>query len=292
MLTWCRYFLSLNFFSFFQAGLFFIITWQGAAQSESSFSAHLYHNALYEECIYHFQTLPKEYHTDSTLYYTACSWLAINKLDFAATLFQDIRHDSLLFHAGMGQLVLAALPDSLNRAVSIMEEIPISSNNNIQLYHHLLDAGLGLLSHQPKKCIRILEESIFKTDVPELLTLKESLWARYRDYEQLPHKSPFLAGVLSAAVPGAGKLYAGKKMSAYTAFLQQVILAALVWDAWHIDKRFSPQMIISSSLFTVFYVGNIWGSALSVGISYREKFDTFKQTLLLDLRLPIRYIYP
>ena len=262
------------------------------SQDKNIFFSHLYKNALYEECVGYFQLLPPAQYTDSILYYTGCSWLSINRLGKSQELFSQIRSDSILFQAGMGQLALAALPEDAMHAVQVLAVLPhASTSDSLQQFHHLLYAGSALLAKQPA-VFRSVLSSTAPSKISVLATLQESLWVHYEQYMQLPRKKPWIAGTLSAIIPGAGKYYVGKKRSAYAAFLQQLVLAGLVWDTWHIDKRFSPQMLIASSLFTVFYVGNIWGSTLSVGIHYREKFDTFKQSLLLDLRLPVRYFYP
>jgi hypothetical protein len=79
-------------------------------------------------------------------------------------------------------------------------------------------------------------------------------------------KSPFLAGALSAVVPGLGKFYAGKRGAAAAAFAINAVLAASTLEMYYRSDQnlTSPQVIAFGTLFSFFYAGNIAGSVFSV----------------------------
>jgi hypothetical protein len=83
---------------------------------------------------------------------------------------------------------------------------------------------------------------------------------------RLKKKSPFLAGALSALVPGLGKFYAGKRGAGTAAFAINALLAASTLEMYYRSDQnlTSPQVIAFGTLFSFFYAGNIAGSVFSV----------------------------
>ena len=49
--------------------------------------------------------------------------------------------------------------------------------------------------------------------------------------------------------------------------------------------------ILSSALATIFYAGNIWGSAVSVKRIQAEKKYEMDQRILFDMHIPLRNAY-
>ena len=83
-------------------------------------------------------------------------------------------------------------------------------------------------------------------------------------------KSPVVAGVLSTLVPGLGKIYSGNKYQGYTAFAANILLAAQTAESFYKSGLKSSRFILTAGLFTVFYAGNIWGSAATVKKKRKE----------------------
>ncbi len=104
-------------------------------------------------------------------------------------------------------------------------------------------------------------------------------------------RSPVLAGVYSALVPGLGKFYAGKKKQAIAAFLPVISLAALTYEAYRKDGVRSARFIGFGALFSVFYIGNIWGSTLAVKIRRNEFYKEYDNKILFDLHIPLRNFF-
>jgi TolA-binding protein/TM2 domain-containing membrane protein YozV len=77
--------------------------------------------------------------------------------------------------------------------------------------------------------------------------------------KELPRKSPAVAGVLSALVPGSGYMYAGRYGDGVTAFVVNgLFIAGTVVSA---QQEIYPVAGVVGGVGLPFYVGNIYGSA-------------------------------
>lgn len=109
--------------------------------------------------------------------------------------------------------------------------------------------------------------------------------------KKMPRRSPFVAGVLSAIVPGTGKIYAGKTSQGLNMLFQNLFLGAQATEALIKDGVASPRFIIYGALFSFFYIGNIWGSVLSVKMQQREVYETIRHEVLFNLDVPLRLVF-
>lgn len=120
---------------------------------------------------------------------------------------------------------------------------------------------------------------------------KNSTYAFLEQQEQqlrsVKHKSPFVAGALSAIVPGLGKVYAGKPRHGVAAFFPCAILGVQAAEAYYKGGWKDPRFIAYTSLFSVFYLGNIYGSALTVRVQRQETIDNVHYAVQADLRLAL-----
>lgn len=122
-----------------------------------------------------------------------------------------------------------------------------------------------------------LEQKTFLKYSAELLAIKK--------------KSPLLAGIMSAFIPGSGKYYTGYKGQAVSAFITTMTFAAVAAENYSHAGPQSAQFIIFAGVFGLFYVGNIWGSVLSVKIRRNELYRKIDHEILLDLHLPLHRIF-
>ncbi|MEO6916521.1 MAG: hypothetical protein ABI151_13580, partial [Chitinophagaceae bacterium] len=99
------------------------------------------------------------------------------------------------------------------------------------------------------------------------------------------------AGVYSAILPGAGKFYAGKKKQGIAAFLPILSLGVVTYESYRKSGIKSARTLAFGSLFSLFYVGNIWGSVLSVKIKEKEFYREYDNKILFDLHIPLRNLY-
>ena len=110
----------------------------------------------------------------------------------------------------------------------------------------------------------------------------------YEDRFGGKHKSPALAGAMSAVVPGAGKWYAGRKDEAIVSFLTVGVFAGLTAECWVKKGPKDWRTIVFGTLGSLFYIGNIYGSYVSVGIYNDNLRNAQNNTLVFNLHVPIR----
>jgi TM2 domain-containing membrane protein YozV len=105
-----------------------------------------------------------------------------------------------------------------------------------------------------------------------------------------PQKSAFVSGLLSAVVPGLGKMYVGQKKEGITAFLTVVPLGLLVFENVYKTGWNKPQTIVVSGLFSIFYIGNIFGSIYSSKAYYQNQNEKFNNEIFSNLYFPLRRV--
>ncbi len=92
----------------------------------------------------------------------------------------------------------------------------------------------------------------------------------------LTMKNPVTAGILSAFLPGLGKLYAGRNIDGISTLLLVGVLSWQSFSSFSDDGSHSVKGWLFGSLGTVFYLGNIYGSAVTVkvqNIEINNQFD-------------------
>lgn len=91
----------------------------------------------------------------------------------------------------------------------------------------------------------------------------------------IPRKNPFLGGALSAIIPGAGKLYAGRTSDGLLSFLTIAVTGWQAYEGFHQDGSRSVKGWIYGSLSAFFYLGNIYGSVAAVRIFNEQSENKF-----------------
>lgn len=108
----------------------------------------------------------------------------------------------------------------------------------------------------------------------------------------IPHRSPLVAGLASAVVPGLGKIYAGDLGGGVASFLLVGAFAALTAESWH--KAGTPQnwrTITYGTIGSLLYVSNIFGSVASVKAYYQNFEEINRQAVMVSIHIPLRNIF-
>lgn len=105
------------------------------------------------------------------------------------------------------------------------------------------------------------------------------------------YKSPALAGLMSAIIPGSGKIYAGKVGQGLATIMATTIMGIQTYEGYRKDGANSPRFIIYASLLSSFYIANVWGSVISVNVRKREFDDTVNKEILFNMHIPLRTIF-
>jgi TM2 domain-containing membrane protein YozV len=87
-----------------------------------------------------------------------------------------------------------------------------------------------------------------------------------------PSKSPITASILSAIIPGSGKIYTGEISDGIVALITTGLFSFLAYDNFQADHNFRAWLF--TGLAAMFYAGNIYGSYSSAQIyNVRIKFE-------------------
>lgn len=109
----------------------------------------------------------------------------------------------------------------------------------------------------------------------------------YHNYAEagarLPSRSPFLAGMLSTIVPGAGRFYTGRIGDALNSLFVVGITGWQAYDGFRRDGISSVKGWTIGTLSGIFYVGNIYGSVISARVYNRNVADEFLTTLSVEI---------
>ena len=119
---------------------------------------------------------------------------------------------------------------------------------------------------------------------PETVGHRVSIYKKYaEDGKNLPSKSPLLAGFLSTALPGSGRVYVGRPNDA---FLTVFLLGVLGWAAY---DGFSEHGVSSRKGWTfgtlggIFYLGNVYGSVIAAQTHNQRTEAAFLTTIPLEI---------
>lgn len=97
-----------------------------------------------------------------------------------------------------------------------------------------------------------------------------------------------VAALLSGVVPGAGKVYAGRTGEGVASFLTVGSLAAITAENWNKHGLKDWRTILAGSLCATFYLGNIYGSYISVSIEKDERTKAEDSLIIYHLHIPVR----
>ncbi len=173
----------------------------------------------------------------------------------------------------------------LDSALAILDSTYESSNHEINQLLLFEKAGIGVLKKNKEAYYSTSRK--FNSDHDVLRAEQQTLLSTAPLYLNMKRKSPVVAGTLSAIVPGSGKFYAGNRAQGLAALIRVAALGGIVYENWRNHGLTHPQTLIFGGLFSVFYVGNIWGSVLSVQTVWNEKQLEQKHNITVGLRVPV-----
>ena len=170
-------------------------------------------------------------------------------------------------------------------ARAIMENLP-APDSTLRELRALQQAGVALLQRRYARYDTLRQQFRYSSYA---LSAEETRFDAYRrGLAAQKRRLPAVAGLLSAVVPGLGKVYAGKAKQGIAAFLPVLTLGLLTWEGYRKDGPTSLRFLGFGSLFTVFYIGNIWGSTLAVKVRRDEFNRGYDNKILFDMHIPLR----
>jgi TM2 domain-containing membrane protein YozV len=224
--------------------------------------------------------------TDSVNFALGQAYYGNHQYQMAKWYFKQISEKPFFYYKAK---YLAGLIEAENMQVdsslAIFSSIEISSNPDLNELQTFELAGVNLLKGNFSYFDSVVRNEKFKH--PMLVEEFTALKNIYVAQKSRKTKSAFLAGSLSAVIPGLGKVYVGNNAQGFASFLTCGLMAGITIENYLRLGGLHPQTILFGGLFGLFYVGNIWGSALSVQIIKKEKSFEDKHNLLVGLRIPV-----
>lgn len=195
-------------------------------------------------------------------------------------------NDTVVYKIALGYSKLENYNEAIKKFLSIPEKSSYFSDSKMEYlkslllsndYQSLFDSKYDGISVNELKLINfayLLDQTQLtekdKFLVPYNEDEAETLGMFYDTKLNPPYKSPLAAGIFSALIPGAGKLYTGQVSEGITSFLLNGLLAFVSYN--NFKNNHPVRGWIFAGIGAFFYAGNIYGSAVSANI-YNAKID-------------------
>jgi hypothetical protein len=213
-----------------------------------------------------------------------------------------INNDTAAFQIGLAYLNMTNYKKAKDKFSLLFKSNSFSNESRIFYFKSIfLDKDFDELhSHYSNKNIIQPEEKIYEiflkqyyfsnlfkeNELPEknnFITAfgeneKSEIISFYERKKNPPHKNPLTASLLSAIIPGAGKIYAGKTGDGITAFLATSLLAFLSYN--NFENHHNTRGWVFAGLASFFYAGNIYGSAAAAQLYNAEIRYKFENDLI------------
>jgi len=217
----------------------------GNITEEQRFLDHLRINKLYQERNFVLDHIQKTSPGNSVFLEKAWTYRALQRYDSAIQYYQRVPFDTIYnykFHVSYLSLLFKA--NRLETFKPILAQHPsLEADSSLQNLFLAVD----------------LMENRFPREKKLASGLCAGLVKAHSNADRIKNKSGFLAGSYSM-IPGLGKLYYGQKRQALNAFIASAALGLQTYESYRKSGPESPRFIIFGSLFSVFYLANIYGT--------------------------------
>ncbi len=257
------------------------------------FVEHLIHKNEYEDAIYLLHQLQRDtssYTTgqeDSLNYFLGWSYYLKQSVDTSAYYLKKVSDSFPLYHkCKFYQSFNNSYTGRTKNARHILEQLNFSDTSSLYQLKQFELASISLLRREYDRFERLSQQ--FDYDYYVISKKQRNLREYYNELKGIKQRSPFLAGLFSGIIPGSGKWYAGNPWKGLSSFITVSTLGAVATENYIRGGPKSGQFIAAASVFTIFYVGNIWGSVLSVKIKRQERYNEIDHQIRLDMHIPLR----
>ena len=226
-------------------------------------------------------------HSDSVQFRIGHCYLHAEQCDLATRYFelllQKSSDDSTKQEGSFWLAYSYFLEDKFDSCLSLVSPAHGSSENSPQNERTAFLLAAASVIAEPWKDLPMYPRSSTSKYPWQTLEQLKDQWAA------APRKSPFLASLLSALVPGLGRVYGGKSIDG---LFSLVAVSLAVWQAYDGFSKDGTKSIKGWFVGTVgltLYVGNVYGSALVVELSNRTMNEVLKREVRSALKVSIRF---
>lgn len=229
----------------------------GDLKHEQLFLRHLRQQKLYPERLYLLNHLSSPRHTNQLNLEKSWIFYALGRYDSALTFYNQVPLDTVFqyrFHNNfLGLLFKYRYAEQLNKIDSICNT-----------YHKdttLQNIRLAVNAMQLRYPIKTLESA----------GLPDPVFIGYSKYYKIKRKSGVVAFTCSLVIPGMGKFYYGQWRSGLNMLIANAVLGIQAHEAYRKTGPSSGQFIIFGSLFSVFYLSNLYGTVIGLKKAKRDQ---------------------
>jgi len=261
---------------------------QYSQKQRFEFIHHLIKSNDFDEALIELDYLDGKTQSDSLYYMKGWALYSLKQLNSSAESFQKVKKESTFYHKSQ---FFAAYnythTKNYKSAKDVLKRIELTPKlKQLKQFEY---SGIALLERdfETYENRRIKSEAILpalQTEVVNLNKLHSTIMNR-------KPKKMWLAGLMSAIIPGSGKMYAGKTGEGIASMLMVASTGLVTWENHRKLGIKNFKTILFGSILTVFYVGNIYGSVFSVKISNEEFNHEMDQKILFNIHIPLRNIF-
>ena len=261
---------------------------QYSQKQRFEFIYHLIKSNDFDEALIELNFLSGKTQSDSLYYMKGWALYSLKQLSSSSESFQNVTKESTFYHKS--QFFAAynyAHTKNYASAKQVLQQIEL--DNKLDQLRQFEYSGIALLERD----FEAYENKRIKSDaiLPALQTEVANLNKLHSTIMNRKPKKMWLAGLMSAIVPGSGKIYAGKTGEGIASMLMVTSTGLVTWENHRKLGLKNFKTILFGSIFTVFYVGNIYGSVFSVKISNEEFNHEMDQKILFNIHIPLRNIF-
>ena len=238
-----------------------------SSNNRKIFGDYLFYNRDYLRAIDEYNAVLNNLSNDTLQYKIGLSYFFMGRYFDAERNYEKLFASSFLSEEAkleyFGSLFYLGDYDNFRNEIFVEENFPLTYSNELnrlKAYSYLMDD-----SALPPE-----SEMLSKFDDTD----RKKIIEFYSWKQEPPYKSSTKAAIMSAIIPGLGKVYAGEIGDGITAFLFTGLFTYLAVDKFEKDQNTSAWLFTALAAF--FYGGNIYGSAAAVqnyNASIKFNFD-------------------
>ncbi len=239
------------------------------------FADHLYQEGDYLRAAGEYQRylfyFPQD--ADSTLYKIGLCYLRSGKIRKAISFFDrlGLKYPESRFRFAASYQIAHSyfLLDRYEDSVQYINRVLDESKEADQRGQLQILVAFNRLYQRRWRDAEAILESLSSED-GNLSHVASLLRSRAREGAELQHKNPMLAGLFSAIIPGAGKMYCKQYGDGLYSFILVGTTGLLAWDGFRENGFRSVKGWLFGSMSGVFYAGNVYGSSIAARIYNRQ----------------------
>jgi tetratricopeptide (TPR) repeat protein len=229
-------------------------------ENQLKFADHLFQEGEYKRAIGEYERYlffaDGDERRDWALYRIGLSYEMIGEYDRAISSYERVRHPEAGYRIGCSYFRKGDFNRSLE-ALRRVDQMP-----RIKDRARCLEAAALMMLGRADRAETMLK-GLADSGSKDVTAVADGLMRLIPSVKSRPHKSPILAALLSTLLPGAGKIYTGRRYDGLYSLSVIGLSGWMAYDGFRDDGARSLKGWAFGAAGLLFYLGNIYGSAIS-----------------------------